>query len=65
MDGMTPEERFTRIENLMNTIGEDIVRHDAQIEKNTAAIRDLIIVSSTLLESQLETKAKFDQIADQ
>jgi hypothetical protein len=72
MDGMTPEERFTRIENLLNTVGEDIARHDAQIErnvaqieKNAAAIRDLIIVSRTLLESQAETKAKFDQTADQ
>ena len=42
---MTPEERFTRIENFMATVAEfhakqaEIqARHDAEIEKNNAAI---------------------------
>jgi len=41
---MTPEERFERIE--------------IQIDKNTAAIRDLILVSRTLLTSVNDTDSK-------
>ncbi|MBI4471448.1 MAG: hypothetical protein HY646_02195 [Acidobacteria bacterium] len=41
---MTPEERFERIE--------------IQIDKNTAAIRDLILVSRTLLTSVKDTDSK-------
>jgi hypothetical protein len=42
MEAMTPEERFTKIENLLGTLTENQLRHDA-------AIRDLIVVSRTTL----------------
>lgn len=42
MEAMTPEERFTKIENLIETLAENHLRHDA-------AIRDLIVVSRTTL----------------
>ncbi len=76
---MTPEERFTKIENLLNAFmenlvrleaaqvrngqqiakhseqiakqGEQIAKHDEQIGKNTDGIRDLIVVSRTVLTS--------------
>jgi hypothetical protein len=57
--GMTPEERFTTIENLLASVTEAQVRNEAQIEANNAAIekqnagiRDLVIVSRTLVEAQ-------------
>lgn len=59
MQPMTPEERFTKIENALLTLTEMQPRHDNQIEhliahgeKQNAGIRDLIIVSRTLVESQ-------------
>ncbi len=42
MEPMTPEERFTKIENVLETLTENHLRHDA-------AIRDLIVVSRTTL----------------
>ena len=55
---MTPEERFTKIENLLHSLTESQVRFQieleqqgAQIEKQNAGIRDLIVVSRTLLDS--------------
>jgi hypothetical protein len=42
MEAMTPEERFTKIENLLFTLTENQLRHDA-------GIRDLIVVSRTTL----------------
>ncbi|MBI2150942.1 MAG: hypothetical protein HYU27_10120 [Acidobacteria bacterium] len=47
---MTPEERFTKIENAIQAITETQARHE--IEKQNAGIRDLITVSRTLLDSQ-------------
>jgi ABC-type transporter Mla subunit MlaD len=59
---MTPEERFNKIENLLQVMtglqarhDEAIARHDAQIEKQNAGIQDLIRVSRTLLDSQAKT----------
>jgi esterase/lipase len=59
---MTPEERFERIEHNLERMGERLDRHidfvgrslgeqNKQIEKNTAGIRDLIVVSRTVLTS--------------
>jgi hypothetical protein len=59
---MTPEERFERIERNLDRMGERLDRHtefvarslqqqNEQIEKNTAGIRDLIVVSRTVLTS--------------
>jgi hypothetical protein len=47
MEAMTPEERFTKIENLLATVTENQLRHDA-------AIRDLIVVSRTTLNAIAE-----------
>ena len=69
---MTPEERWTRIENLLATTMEHQVAAQVQIEKNathikevatqteknTAAIRDLIKISGALIESQKATDEK-------
>jgi hypothetical protein len=44
MEPMTPEERFTKIENLLATLTETQLRHET-------AIRDLIVISRTTLNS--------------
>ena len=60
---MTPEERFTKIENAIHALTETQARHDTQIgglitqvekqnagiEKQNAGIRDLIVVIRTLM----------------
>ena len=48
---MTPEERFTKIENAIQALTEIQARHETQIEKQNAGIRDLIVVSRTLMDS--------------
>jgi hypothetical protein len=50
---MTPEERFTKIENAIQALTENQAR-------NESAIRDLIVVSRTVLTSieQLQTAQK-------
>jgi hypothetical protein len=72
---MTPEERLTRIENILASVTESQVRHEVDIEKlkswaeqhsrdidkQNAGIRDLIVVSRTVLESQQRTD---DQIRE-
>jgi len=52
---MTTEERFTRIENALQAVSENQARHES-------AIRDLIIVSRTLLESQKELRQVVEEI---
>jgi chromosome segregation ATPase len=60
---MTPEERFTKMENLLHAMMEHQSRHQQQLErqsqeitrqneeinKQNAGIRDLIVVSRTIL----------------
>ncbi len=72
MEPMTPEERHTKIENLIQTLTESqvqqqetLARHDAEIEKNNAAIRDLIVVSRTLVDSQKETTVQIQALASE
>jgi hypothetical protein len=48
---MTPEERLTKIENAIQALIETQARHENAIEKQNAGIRDLIVVSRTLLET--------------
>ena len=55
MEPMTPEERLTKIENALQSLTENQARHDA-------AIRDLILVSRTFLESQKETAAQIQEL---
>ena len=65
MEPMTPEERFTRIENAIQSLVETQGRHEAEIEKQNAGIRDLIIVSRTILESQKEIVNSQKQVIEQ
>ncbi|MBI2149436.1 MAG: hypothetical protein HYU27_02370 [Acidobacteria bacterium] len=62
---MTPEERFTKIENAIQALTETQARHETQIEKQNAGIRDLIVVSRTLLDSQKEVSTQVQQVANQ
>jgi len=62
---MTPEERFTKIENAIHALTETQARHDTQIgglitqvekqnagiEKQNGGIRDLIVVIRTLMDA--------------
>jgi hypothetical protein len=61
---VTPEERFTKIENAIRYLTEKQVHSDLQIEQNRAAIRDLIIVSRTLVDSQKSNQAQIQQMLD-
>ena len=82
---MTPEERFTRIENFLATVAEfharqaEIqTRHDAEIERNNAAIdkhnavidkhnaaiRDLVVISRTLIDSHKRIEADIDKLRE-
>lgn len=70
MYGMTPEERFTTIENLLTSLTEAQVRNEAQIEaynaaieKQNAGIRDLVIISRTLVEAQMKTTAQIEAVS--
>ena len=65
---MTPEEQFMKIENALRhqaELGaqheERLARNEVEIEKNSAAIRDLIIISRTLIDSQRLADQKFDE----
>src|SRR2546427_7138805 len=48
---MTPEERLTKIERTLQSLTDAQVEHSAQIEKQNAGIRDLIVVGRTCLDS--------------
>ena len=72
MEPMTPDERFTRIENSLNTVAEyqarhaeALARHDEEIEKQNAGIRDLIVVSRTVLDSQKETTVQIQALTSE
>jgi len=53
---MTAEERFDRIENTLQTVIESQARHEN-------AIRDLILVSRTLVDSQGQTQVQMQQLS--
>jgi flagellar motility protein MotE (MotC chaperone) len=84
---VTPEERWTKIENVIQAvvgsqaqhnseiaenrrqiarIGELLERKtsqiDRQIEKNTAAIRDLMVVSRTVIDAQQRTDERMARL---
>ena len=52
---MTPEERLTRIENSIQALIETQARHEA-------GIRDLIVVSRTLVDSHKETTIHIQEL---
>ena len=55
-------ERWDKMERKTSQIDSQIERIDAQIEKNTAAIRDLILVSRTLVDTQQAVDRQMKQI---
>ena len=77
---MTPEERWTRIEEQtaenqrqiaenarqIARMGEQMERRsiqiDAQIEKNTVAVRDLIVVSRAVIDAQLTAEKRMERM---
>ena len=66
---MTPEERLTRIENAIQALIETQARHEAQLEKHSAimerhsaGIRDLIVVSRTVVDAQQATDNTIRQL---
>jgi ABC-type transporter Mla subunit MlaD len=59
---MTPEERLTRIENAIQALVETQARHEAQLEKQGAGIKDLIVVSRTLIDAQQATDTTVRQL---
>jgi hypothetical protein len=89
---MTPEERYTRMENLMHSVvemqahltgrqdklaeqqekfaeqqqklAERQEKHQVLIEQDRAAIRDLIAINRTVVESQQETATKLNQVSE-
>ena len=68
---MTPEERFLKIENAIQSLTETQARHDTLIEKQNAGIRDLIVVSRTLIDTattlgqaQKRTEEKLNALID-
>ena len=54
---MTPEERFTKIENALQTLTDVQVKHDE-------GIRQLITVSRTLVDAQLRTDAQIKELRE-
>ena len=62
---ITPEERFTRIENAIQALTETQVRQEGVIEKQNAGIRDLIALSRIFLDSQKESTSQIHQITSQ
>jgi hypothetical protein len=72
------EERFRNMENLLNMLFDSHVqfhsemqelketqlRQSAEIDRHNAAIRDLIIVSRTLVESQQVTDKKLQALIE-
>ena len=75
---MTPEERYIKLENLMQTVIEAQAVFSEQqaalterqagqaslIEQDQAAIRDLIAVSRTLVDAQVEIAAKVKALTE-
>ena len=61
---MTPEERLTKIENALYVLTETQARHETQIEKQNAGIRDLIVVSRAFLDSQKEVTVQIQELRE-
>jgi hypothetical protein len=58
---MTPEEQFMKIENALRHAAEIQAQHAEGIARNEAAIRDLIIVSRTLVDTAKLHNEAFDR----
>src|SRR3989442_14982216 len=62
---MTPEERFTKIENAIQSLIETQAEHAAQIDKQNVGIRDLIVVSRTVLTSIQQMQTVQDKMIEE
>ena len=60
---MNAEERLTRIENSIQALVEVQSRHELQLEKQSAGIRDLIVVSRTVVDAQLAADKTMNRLA--
>jgi len=58
---MTPEERFERIEHTLQRTVELQAQQGAEIDKQNDAIRSLIVVARTLLDSMQEFREDHKQ----
>jgi len=56
------DERLDRLTSHDQSQDTRIKKNDVQIEKNAAAIRDLIVVSRTLVDSQLQTDEQLKRL---
>jgi chromosome segregation ATPase len=65
MEGMTTEERFTKIENSIASLIESQFRQEAEIEKQNAGIRDLIVINRAVVESQKQTNEQIQDVSSQ
>jgi hypothetical protein len=65
MEGMTPEERFTNIENSIASLIESQFRQEAEIEKQNAGIRDLIVINRAVVDSQQRTTEQIQEVSGQ
>jgi flagellar motility protein MotE (MotC chaperone) len=68
---MTPQERYTRMENLVHSVieaqanlSERQEKQQKLVEEDRAAIRDLIAVSRSVIESQKQTQATLQVLAE-
>ena len=57
---MTPEERFAKIESVLQATAEQHARHSQEIEKQNDGIRSLIVVARTCLDSIKDMRESHD-----
>jgi hypothetical protein len=69
---MTPEERFTKMENLLHAMMEHqagqqqlLQSQSEEITRQNAGIRDLIVVSRTILTTAEKLVASQDKVTEQ
>jgi hypothetical protein len=62
MEPMTPEERLTRIENAIQSLTEIQAQHDAGIRNLIVVSRALVDSQQTLVDSQKETTVQIQAL---
>ena len=68
MEPMTPEERFTKIENFLNAVSEHQAQHAEQMSRNAQQIAELAEIQKVMAvainrvaEAQLTSGQRFDE----
>jgi hypothetical protein len=61
---MTPEERLTKVETLLHAVTEQQAKQVEEVERQNEAIRGLIVVGRTLLDSMQESRQMMDRDHD-